>query len=190
VAGDFAYVAEVTPGISRLSTGPPSLRAIDVSNPAKPVEAGAIVGGAHDISVVDGLVYAAAGRDTGLRIIDFGPEYAAIRAIAVDIKPGSEANRINPASRGVIPVAIFGSESLDVADLDLATLSFGPGAAAPWQRGRARLTDVNRDGFTDLVSHFWMSETGIARGDTEACLSGRTRDGAAFQGCDAIRSRP
>jgi hypothetical protein len=139
--------------------------------------------------VVDGLVYAAGGA-SGLRIIDFGPEYAAPRQVAIDIRPGSEANRINPASRGVIPVAILGSETFDVANLDLATLRFGPGAAAPSQRSRTRLADVNRDGFTDLVSHFWMRETGIASGDTRSCLSGKTREGAAFRGCDAIRSRP
>ena len=191
VIGDFAYVAEGDeyPSSRILSPGPPSLRAIDVSKPAKPVEIGAIFGGAYDVTVVGGLVYAAGGT-SGLRIIDFGPEYAAPRQVAIDIRPGSEANRINPASRGVIPVAVLGSAIFDVADADLATLRFGPGDAAPSQRGRTRLADVNRDGFTDLVSHFWMQETGIAPGDTRACISGKTREGAEFRGCDAIRSRP
>jgi hypothetical protein len=74
--------------------------------------------------------------------------------------------------------------------VDLATLAFGPGAATPSQRRRARLADVNGDGFTDLVTHFRMRETGIVSGDAEACLSGKTLEGTAFRGCDAIRSQP
>ena len=36
----------------------------------------------------------------------------------VDIEPGSEVNPINPGSRGVIPVAILGSDTFDAGDRD------------------------------------------------------------------------
>jgi hypothetical protein len=115
-----------------------------------------------------------------------------ILAVEIDIKPGSDPNSINPFSRGVIPVAILGSDSFDVADVDVTTLAFGPNGATPafdltnplvyWLSH----SDVNGDGRRDLLSSYRTAETGIAIGDTEACLTGETLDGVGFEGCDAV----
>jgi hypothetical protein len=166
---------------------------IDVSDPAAPTELGAfdLPGQGEDVEVLEGLVYAAVGP-SGLRVIDFGPEYRTRIGVDIDIRPRKERNRIHPTSRQIIPVAILGSEIFDVADVDVTTLAFGPAGASPaFDLTNPRVyffshRDVNGDGRKDLVSHYRSGETGIGAGDAQACLTGRTLDGTPFEGCDAI----
>jgi hypothetical protein len=70
--------------------------------------------------------------------------------VDIDIRPKPKTNRINPFSRGAIPIAILGSAGFDVAEIDPATLRFGPQAAPPLRRPGPRLEvdDGGKEGST------------------------------------------
>jgi len=114
------------------------------------------------------------------------PQPAAV-PVAIDIKPGSYPNSINPKSKGVIPVAILTTSDFDAATVDPDTVLFGPAEAEPvhWA-----LEDVDGDGDTDMVLHFKTQETGIAPGDTSATLTGQTYDGTPIKGTDSVNVVP
>ena len=102
--------------------------------------------------------------------------------VDIDIKPWSYPNSINTKNKGVIPVAILGSDTLDVATIDPSTLVF---AGAPTVH--TAMEDVNEDGYTDLISHYNTQETDIVVGQEQACITGKFYDLRTFEGCDSIR---
>jgi len=108
-------------------------------------------------------------------------------AVAIDVRPASAENRVNPFGQGVVQVALLGSDDFDVTAVDVTTLGFGPlGAPAV----HSAVEDSNEDGRPDLVTHHRIPETGIALGDAEACLVGATLDGMQLRGCDAVSTVP
>ena len=118
---------------------------------------------------------------------------SAAQPVEIDVRPWSRRNRVNLFSGRPIVVALLGSEELDVRDVYESSLRFGPGEAEPLaSRGRLRVfrMDLNRDRRADLLALFDVRDTGIALGDTQACLVAATADGAAIEGCDAIQTLP
>jgi hypothetical protein len=112
-----------------------------------------------------------------------------IEDVDIDVLPGNPFDRL-PLTRRRLPVAILGSEAFDVRQIDRATLAFGPAQAPALARAPRVFRDTDRDGFEDLVVTFETAATGLAPSDTEVCLTGDDRDGAEFEGCDAIAVTP
>ena len=110
-----------------------------------------------------------------------------IRQVAIDIKPDSSSNTINPKSDGMIPVAILTTETFDATTVDPLSVEFGPSGATE-AHGKGHIEDVNHDGEPDLMLHFRTQATGIKCGDTSASLTGETFDDDPIEGTDTIKT--
>jgi hypothetical protein len=110
--------------------------------------------------------------------------------VPIDIMPSDPGNNLNlragkgaSISVGILSVGGFcGAPNL----IDPLTLKFGPGQAGI--SGNPQFRDVDGDGDEDLIVKFLTHETGIACGDTQASLSGRTFDSQFISGTDAINT--
>ena len=138
----------------------------------------------------------------------------------LDVKPGSCPNSFNLKSRGKLPVALVGSNTLDVSMVDLSTVRLsrvdGLAASAMPIEGppgpHSRIDDVTEpfgvdpcdcgpvdpDGIDDLVMHFDSDdvveslglECFAAGAMVELILTGELMGGGAFAAVDCIRVVP
>jgi len=126
--------------------------------------------------------------------------------VAVDVKPGSCPNPLNLKSRGVLPVAILGSEAFDVAAIDIASIrlegvtavrSAIEDVAAPVVDGNeCDCSEAGGDGYADLVLKFKTQDIvealaliadDLASGDgLSLALTGNMGDGTPIEGGDCI----
>ena len=124
-------------------------------------------------------------RDTSLPLGGFGDIVVGL-PVGIDVRPGSTTNPINLGALGVVPVAILGSASFDPRTVDPATVRF---AGAPLRRV-AGFSDVNGDGFADLLLQFDIPKLALARDATSAELTGQTTAGTMIRGTDAVTVVP
>jgi hypothetical protein len=117
------------------------------------------------------------------RVFFFTP----ILPVAIDIKPGSFPNSVNPNTKGVIPVAILTTGTFDATTVDPTTVLFGPTGTEALPVHFA-LEDVDGDGDTDMILHFNAQDAGIQCGDTSPSLTGETFGGQVIEGSDSIRT--
>lgn len=112
-------------------------------------------------------------------------------SITIDVKP----NKINPRSKGKVPVLVEHTSEFDPTDpatgLEVGSLRFGApdvvdggGGARPAHGGH--VDDVDDDGDDDLLVHFPTADAGFERGDSTAKLVGTTHDGRTVVGVDDI----
>jgi hypothetical protein len=131
-----------------------------------------------------GLTAQRARADEPINVPTHAEVVGALR-ITIDIKPGSYPNAASLPCRGVIPVAILTTSEFDASTVDASTVIFA--RATPTH---SALKDVDRDRDIDLLLHFTCQKARIPTYATEACLQGRTYQGASFEGCDSVRIEP
>ncbi len=156
-------------------------------------------------AVIDGKLYVVGGHD-GTSVVDtlevFSQAVTEI-IIALDIKPQSCPNPLNVKSKGVLPVAILGTEDFDVTEIDLASIRLA--GVAPI---RSSIEDVStpllekqdecdcitegEDGIDDLTLKFDTQEIVSALGELAdgdelvLTLTGELSDGTPIEGEDCI----
>ena len=110
--------------------------------------------------------------------------------VEIDIKPGSDPNSINVNSKGLLPVAIFGSSDFDVTQIDTATVDFdildvnGSTLAT-----RCNIEDVDGDAIDDMVCFFEIAniEHKCTAEFVLGQIQGQLLDGTSFRGFDEVR---
>lgn len=133
--------------------------------------------------------------------------------VAVDVKPESCPNPLNPKSKGVLTVAVLGTEDFDVNLIDPATILVAregyedPGvsplrwayedAATPFEGELCECHDLNGDGYMDMILKFDTQELVATLalvdviGETiPLILTGSLKDefgGIAIEGSDCIK---
>jgi hypothetical protein len=111
--------------------------------------------------------------DTVIHVIDTTP------AVPIDIKPSSCPNPLNVGEKGVLPIAILGTESFDVSIVDPATVRLEGISPLRWsledvatpyepfigKQGAYDCNDTGQDGYIDLTLKFKAQEIVAAIGD-------------------------
>jgi len=132
------------------------------------------------------------------RIVEPGAP-AAIQVVGIDIKPGSYPNSFNNDGHGVIPVAILGSASFNVSQIDVSTLRLAGLALRMKGNGAYQFSikDVSGnfsntmngepDGYPDLVCQFVDQDGVWKQGESIATVRGKLSGGAPFMGTDSIK---
>jgi hypothetical protein len=112
----------------------------------------------------------------------------------IDIHPGSFPNSINLGSKGAVPVAIFGSDALDVDDIDAATCKLADAGVKMVGKTDKLLCGkelVDGDAHEDLVCHFVTTDLGVLdASSTEAKVTCNLNNGTTIEGTDSVKIVP
>jgi len=123
--------------------------------------------------------------------------------IAVDIKPGSYPNPLNVKSKGVLPVAILGSQNFDVNDIDVSSIELegvspirfsteDVGTSTADLENPCHTTSEGSDGLMDLSLKFKTQDIFAALGNVEEgeekvlTITGELNDGTPIEGNDCV----
>lgn len=141
------------------------------------------------------------------------PEEEPVMTISIDIKPGSCPNPINLKEKGVVSIAVLGSDKFNTTDIDPSSVSIGrvgieevavpsirwslEDVATPFPGEPCACHDLIGDGILDLVLKFeaqslvgTLELDGVVGGEIPLRLTGRIEEesgGKRFKGEDCIK---
>ena len=119
------------------------------------------------------------------------------------IKPGSCPNPLNPRSKGVLPMALLGSEGMDLDDIDVSSIEINGvsplrsnhgdvGGPAEEATEGCECAEGDYDGILDLTLKFSTQAIvatlgSVSRGDlVELTLTGMMSDGTSFEASECV----
>lgn len=175
----LSEIWSTNPGDSDIQPGP-NVRSFDITSLLQGLEGQNIM---LSIEKVDTLNFFNYIIDDISLVID------TITEVEIDIKPNSDPNCFNNNGNGVIPVAIFGTTTLDVNDIDADTVELeGMEVKAVGKSNKllAHIEDSNGDGIDDLIVQIEDEDGVFEIGSTSATLTGSLLNGTQIQGTDDI----
>lgn len=124
----------------------------------------------------------------GIEVTETGTTIAFI-PVTIDIKPNSYLNSINLGSKGVIPVAILGSKTFDVKQINSSTIIFANAPIKLKNNGQPMISyeDINADSFIDAVIQVSTQAMHLTQNDTKANLEGKLFNETVIKGADSVR---
>jgi hypothetical protein len=186
LANSFLYTVDPADGstapVTAVEVGPDNALAFDAGGTLYTVNRAGVDSVLSTIDLTDGTVTSIGPTGQGkLAALAFGPESDTPDEpidVDVDIKPDSDPNSINLCSNGAVPVAILGSETFDVMDINTESLRFADAAVKVVgkkdQHTLCSYEDVNDDTYIDLVCHFvTMDIAGIGGESLSATVKGK-----------------
>ena len=111
-------------------------------------------------------------------------------AMIIDIKPGDAKNIVRASSGRVIPVAILGSGDLNVTAINPRTIRLNGVdvmLVGKSDKSLCHQTDVNDDGYEDLVCDVRTTGFKVSEGEYKIILKASTYNGESLAGEDRIK---
>jgi hypothetical protein len=108
--------------------------------------------------------------------------------VAIDIMPEQYPNYLDLNSKGLVNVAMFGSSSFNIYDVDQSSLLFNGLSVFVISKDKIKCfeDDINSDEYVDLICQFRTHPSAWGINVTEATLTGELLDGSLFEGTDTI----
>ena len=119
-----------------------------------------------------------------------GPIGPALIDVAIDIYPNRTPNRVFLSRNYTLYVAVLGSDTFEVTDLDSSTVLFGWTGTEAGPVRAPLMRDMNSDGFLDAMYGFRTFDCGFQLGDNEGWLTGFTGGGTPVEGSDSVLVSP